>query len=75
MENNFRAKRVVFNKLHSKLNFFRVTVWQPQIKKGWQIKKDWAVSQLTKPLTIPLDLRVCSGADMHFWRLYTIKLG
>lgn len=39
MENDFRVKRVVFNKLHSKLNFFRVTVWQPQIKKGWQKKR------------------------------------
>ena len=39
MENDFRVKRVIFNKLHSKLNFFRVTVWQPQIKKGWQKKR------------------------------------
>ena len=27
MENDFRVKRVIFNKLHSKLNFFRITVW------------------------------------------------
>lgn len=38
MENYFRVKRVIFNKLHSKLNFFRDTD-QPQIKKGWQKKR------------------------------------